>query len=236
VNQDSPDTYQLFYATQTDPGRDLTFFRARHAGGEAGFGLAWSRRSPSQGLLDYWPSVFRERRKLEIETRRGERVMAFDDPHGLHIALIETSDKREFTAWNKSPVPKEKQILGLHACVCGRQHRDTASFLTDVLASRKAATMTAGIVTPLPVADQARISTSSNATERRGRWEWAAFTTWRGARRRETKLDCVSAWRSASRPTDVIDRSGSSPSISWNPVVCCSRSRPTARVSPPTKS
>src|SRR5881394_1240907 len=143
VNQDSPDTYHLFYAdADGHAGSDITFFPwpgmqpVRH-----GYGLGMeSSLAVPKGSLDFWAERVGKggAKPGAIETRRGERVLPFDDPHGLHIALIETSDKREFTAWNKSPVPREKQILGLHAV---RLWEDdvarTGSFLTDVLGFKK---------------------------------------------------------------------------------------------------
>ena len=69
-----------------------------------------------------------------IETRRGDRALMFEDPHGQRLALVETRDRRDFTPWDKSPVPADLQIVGLHAVrLWERDLALTANFLTSVL-------------------------------------------------------------------------------------------------------
>jgi len=120
VNQDVPDTYHLFYADATGhPGTELTFFPwPNMEPGRRGIGLTneVALAVPS-GSLDFWASrlAFHGVAVLGPISRFGERTITFDDPHGLALALVETSDVREFTPWLRSPVPAERQIIGLHA-------------------------------------------------------------------------------------------------------------------------
>jgi glyoxalase family protein len=48
--------------------------------------------------------------------------------------LVETADARQAEAWDKSPVPAERQIVGLHAVrLWERDQALTAAFLSEVL-------------------------------------------------------------------------------------------------------
>src|SRR5690349_8711546 len=139
VNQDAPDTYHLFFADAAGhPGSDLTFFPwPQLPPGRLGVGLSVEvSLAVPPGTLDTWA------RRLEgagvearaIETRFGERVLPFRDPHGLEVALAETADPRDFTPWARGPVPAAEQIRGLHGVRLWERERDpTARFLTGTL-------------------------------------------------------------------------------------------------------
>jgi glyoxalase family protein len=139
VNQDSPDTYHLFYAdAEGHPGADLTFFPwPNMPAGRQGHGLTMEvGLAIPAGTLDWWGErLARHGVSVGIpEVRRGERVLPVIDPHGLSLVLAETSDPREFTAWDRSTVPGERQIRGLHSVrLWERDLSVTAGFLTDVL-------------------------------------------------------------------------------------------------------
>lgn len=142
VNQDAPDTYHLFFAdAEGHPGTDLTFFPWPDMGrGRAGVGLAMEvALAVPAGSLGFWEerlTAFHVDRR-PVETRRGGRVLPCRDPHGLPLALAETSDARTFTPWAASPVPADRQILGLHGVrLWERDLAATASFLTTVLGFR----------------------------------------------------------------------------------------------------
>src|SRR5262249_39839275 len=99
VNQDEPGTYHLFYAdADGNPGPDLTFFPLRNSPpGELGTGLGVEiALAIPPGSLEFWRDRLGAHR-VEIaaeETRRGERTLVFRDPHGQHLALVETGDER----------------------------------------------------------------------------------------------------------------------------------------------
>lgn len=139
VNQDVVNTYHLFYADgEAHPGTDLTFFPwpdAPPAVRGIGLGAEISLAVPA-GSLAFWQSRL-DRYGVSmgsVELRRGNRVMPLTDPHGQPLALVETSDAREFSPWSKSPVPAEYQVLGVDAVrLLEREQKPTAEFLTRVL-------------------------------------------------------------------------------------------------------
>jgi glyoxalase family protein len=139
VNQDAPGTYHLFYAdAEGHPGSDLTFFPwPEMAPARSGTGLTMEvALAVPPDTLDYWSERLAANGVTTgaVETRRGERALPLTDPHGLPVALVETSDPREFTAWERSPVPPDRQIRGLHAVrLWERDLALTADFVTGVL-------------------------------------------------------------------------------------------------------
>jgi glyoxalase family protein len=139
VNQDSPDTYHLFFADgDAHPGTDLTFFPwPGMPRGRDGTGLAAEiSLAVRAGSLEYWVDRLTQNGVAvgAIETRRGDRALPLSDPHGLRLALVETSDEREFTPWARSAVPADRQIIGLHAVRLNeRDLRLCETFLTQVL-------------------------------------------------------------------------------------------------------
>lgn len=139
VNQDAPDTYHLFYADAAGhPGSDLTFFPFQNAApGRKGIGLGVEiALAVPAGTLDYWHErLTRHRARVgHRETRRGEEVLTLIDPHGQDLALVATRDPRDFTPWDRSPVPAEYQVRGLDSVrLWERDLELTARFLTDVL-------------------------------------------------------------------------------------------------------
>jgi len=139
VNQDAPDTYHLFYAdAEGHAGTDLTFFPwPTMPAGRRGVGLTNEvGLAVPAGSLDWWAERLRGAGvAVGGPTRRyGERALVFDDPHGLGLALVETSDGREFTPWADGPVPAERQVRGLHGVrMAERDLEATARFLVDGL-------------------------------------------------------------------------------------------------------
>jgi len=139
VNQDATNTYHFFYADAVGtPGTDLTFFPWPEMGpGRAGIGLAMEVSfSVPVGSLGYW----RERLAKEgvavgaPETRFGETVVTFLDPHGLRLALVETASPRAVVTWSESPVPEAHQLRGMHGVrLWERSAEPTAALLTERL-------------------------------------------------------------------------------------------------------
>jgi glyoxalase family protein len=139
VNQDMPGTYHLFYAdAEGHPGADLTFFPwpdMEPARRGVGLGSEISLAIPT-GSLEYWTErLARYGTPVgEAHVRRTERVLPITDPHGLELALVETGDAREFTPWERSAVPEERQIRGLHGVrLWERDLGATSAFLTGAL-------------------------------------------------------------------------------------------------------
>jgi glyoxalase family protein len=146
VNQDDPGTYHLFYAdAEGHPGSDLTFFPwAEMAPPRPGYGLAMEvDLEVPQGSLAFWADRLQRygTSVLAPETRFGEKVLAFTDPHGLNVALVEAPAGRPFAPWDASPVPEPSQIRGLFgAQLWERSAADTARFVTSVLGFQQLAT------------------------------------------------------------------------------------------------
>ncbi|HEV2291990.1 MAG TPA: ring-cleaving dioxygenase [Gemmatimonadales bacterium] len=139
INQDAPDTYHLFYADAAgSPGTDLTFFPWPDAApGRPGVGLTNEvMLAVPAGSLPWWRSRL-EGRKVRLGrevTRFGEKTLPFTDPHGLELALVEIAEDRAFAAWDKSPVPADKQIRGFHAVrLWERDPAPTIRLLVDVM-------------------------------------------------------------------------------------------------------
>jgi glyoxalase family protein len=141
VNQDDPGTYHLFYAdAEGRPGTDLTFFPwAQMAPPRDGHGRAMetSLEVPA-GALAFWSTRLQRYGVTpgSVETRFGDRVLPFVDPHGLRVSLVEAARnaRTEFTPWDHSPVPAEYQVRGLYgAQLWEREAAATATFLTTVL-------------------------------------------------------------------------------------------------------
>jgi glyoxalase family protein len=142
VNQDVPETYHLFFADAAGtPGTDLTFFPWPDSPPvHPGIGLATEvSLAIPDGSADFWRERI-ERHDVTLdadENRRGERALVIRDPFGQPLALVETSDHRDFSAWDRSPVPANKQIRGLHAVrLWERELALTERFLTEVLGFR----------------------------------------------------------------------------------------------------
>jgi len=142
VNQDDPGTYHLFYAdADGHPGTDLTFFPFRFsAPGHLGVGLGVEiALAIPKGSLDYWKERLADlgANVTGTEVRRGDPALKITDPHGQHLALVEALPRRDFAAWDRSPVPADKQIIGLHAVRLWERDKDeTAAFLSEVLGSQ----------------------------------------------------------------------------------------------------
>jgi len=139
VNQDMPSTYHLFFADgEAHPGTDITFFPwpdlepVQTGHGQAGeISLA-----VPLGSLAYWNKCLEHHgvSMSAAEVRHGERVLPLVDPHGLRLALVETSDARDFSPWVRSTVPERNQVKGLHAVrIRERDATATVDFLTNVL-------------------------------------------------------------------------------------------------------
>jgi glyoxalase family protein len=139
VNQDDPGTYHLFYADRVgNPGTDFTFFPwANMEPGRLGIGLTVETSfAVAPGSLGYWQDRFAQHGVAydRPNSRFGETTLSFKDPHGLQLALVETSDEREFVPWESSPVSPEHQLKGMHAVrLWERQLGPTETVLTQLM-------------------------------------------------------------------------------------------------------
>ena len=215
VNQDVPGTYHLFYAdAEGHAGTDLTFFPwPEMAPAAPGVGLAsevglavpadslafWRDRLAAAGI-DVGAPI----------TRFDERVLTFTDPHGLHLALVETSDEREFASWSDSPVPADRQVRGLHSMrLVERDTETTARFLIGTLGFSEAGSEDGWQRFVLPGARSGRIlDIRAEPSKPRGKWGTGGVhhLAWR-VPDDDAELEVRERVEQAHRrPTPVIDR------------------------------
>ena len=215
VNQDSPDTYHLFFAdAEGHPGADLTFFPwPTMPRMQPGIGLSMevSLAIPS-GSVEYWTERLREHGVTVrgVETRFRERALPFDDPHGLHVALVETADSRDFTPWERSPVPVDRQVLGLHAVRLWENSLGmTADFLQQVLGFRAVGEENGWQRFAVGRGGSgAHLDVRELPGERRGAWGVGAIhhVAWRVPDEDAQVTVQARVAQAKRRPTEVIDR------------------------------
>lgn len=145
VNQDDVSAYHLFYGDEVGhAGTELTFFDWPLAGPtRAGTGTVSAILLGTRGQesLDWWT------RRLEsfgiehegIQTHGESRVLAFCDPEGQRLELLDDEGQLAGTPWDKSPVPGEMAIRGLYGVrFAVRQAHHSLRLLTEVLGFREA--------------------------------------------------------------------------------------------------
>ncbi|HUF25663.1 MAG TPA: ring-cleaving dioxygenase [Gemmatimonadaceae bacterium] len=215
VNQDDPGTYHLFYAdAEGNAGSDLTFFPWKHLPPvQKGTGLTSEvALAVPAGSLGYWTDRL-ERYGVRTgapETRFGEKVLPIEDTHGLELALIETSDEREFAPWDRSPVAERHQIRGLHAVrLWERELSDTSRFLTSVMGFRELGEEGGWHRFGVEGGGSGRhLEIRERPGEQRGRWGTGGVhhVAWR-VPDLEAEVALQTKVRDAGRrPTEVIDR------------------------------
>ncbi len=138
VNQDDVSAYHLFYADgRGSPGSDITFFDwpappAVH--GRQSISCT-SFRVPAASL-EWWRQCFDAHDVTygEITERAGRRVLDFVDMEGQRLCLTADEVDGESHVWSRSPVPAERQIMGLGPIsLTLAELQPTARVLTDVL-------------------------------------------------------------------------------------------------------
>ena len=215
VNQDSPDTYHLFFADgEGHPGADLTFFPwPGMPKGKAGHGLSMevSLAIPA-GTLSYWADRLRSHGvAVGTEERRfSERLVTLTDPHGLAVALVETADAREFTPWDRSSVPPDRQVLGLHGVrLWEHSLAVTSGFLTGVLGFRAAGDENGWHRYAVGRGGSgAHLDIRELPEERRGAWGVGSIhhVAWRVPDENAQRSVQARVAEARRRPTEVIDR------------------------------
>ena len=138
VNFDDPQTYHFYFGDEVGtPGTILTFFPwANVRKGKNGAGMATEiGYSVPQGSLKFWKERFE---KLDIphdvmSERFGERHLAFQDPDGLWLNLIEAKHKDDRTGWKTDNIKSDAVIKGFHTVTLTLNNiKATAAILTEV--------------------------------------------------------------------------------------------------------
>lgn len=142
VNQDNPTMYHLFYGDQTGtPGTLLTFFEMPNLGKHHPGTNSIARLAllvPDKQALDFFEARLN---RYEIQTTTstylGQQALAFQDPDGLELILIDNHDRKIPEVWQHNPysdIPENLQILGMGPVELRlRDIRPTADFLIDIL-------------------------------------------------------------------------------------------------------
>ncbi len=142
VNQDDVSAYHLFYAdAKGSPGTDVTFFDWPMSAERRGTHSIVQTRLRVSGLpaLKWWAESFRDKgvAASEIAEYDGRQMLAFEDPEGQRLALIDDGGVGQSHPWSESPVPPEMQIRGLGPIVLSVPHLSpTDAILTRVLNMR----------------------------------------------------------------------------------------------------
>jgi len=117
VNQNDRLDYHLFYGNETgDPGTVFTSFPFPHDDpGRVGRPqISAVAFAVPEGSLGYWRDRLAAAgaETAAVETRFRERVLAFSDPDGTHVELVERDAPVE--PWTRGGVPAEHAIRGIH--------------------------------------------------------------------------------------------------------------------------
>lgn len=136
VNFDDPGTYHLYYGDREgSPGTIMTFFPWQNAvQGKAGNGMivATAYAAPL-GAAEAWSERLGAAAG-EVTERFGERVVAFSDPHGMPLEVLENPGSDSARAYGEGGVEADVALRGFHSVTLRVARPDaTARVLTDVL-------------------------------------------------------------------------------------------------------
>ena len=138
VNFDDPQTYHFYFGDeQGTPGTILTFFPwANVRQGKNGAGMATEiGYSVPVGSLDFWKARFE---KLNIShdligERFGEKHLAFQDPDGLKLTLIEAKHEDDRKGFETDQIKADVALKGFHTVTLTLNSiQATAAILTEV--------------------------------------------------------------------------------------------------------
>lgn len=142
VNFDSPDTYHFYFADETgSPGSVLTFFawgnvrRGVRGNGETN---AVAYNVPS-GSLAFWQERLKQHGVTPnpIEERFGQKALAFTDPDGMGVELVENANPPAIQHWEAGPIPQAYALRGFHSVTLWLDDVEpTAALLTQGMGYR----------------------------------------------------------------------------------------------------
>jgi glyoxalase family protein len=141
VNFDDPGTYHLYFGDEGGkPGTIITFFPWADAyQGKIGDGqVGVTSYVVPKGALEFWESRLE---KFDIPytkiTRFGETYLEFDDPHGLHLEIVERGEG-EINPWSFGDVTPDVAIKGFGGATLFSAKPDkTAETLEKVMGLEK---------------------------------------------------------------------------------------------------
>ena len=143
VNQDDTSAYHLFYGDgQASLGSDITFFDWPAAPERRGTRsiVRTGLRVCGRGTLGWWRDHLRVAGVpvAEPAERDGRACLAFEDPEGQRLLLLDDGGAGEAHPWERSPVPPERQVRGLGPITLSvPQLEPTERLLMQALGMRK---------------------------------------------------------------------------------------------------
>lgn len=141
VNFDDPGTYHLYFGNEGGkPGTIITFFPWANAyKGVIGDGqVGVTSYVVPVGSMDFWVERLE---KFNIpynkSERFGETYLTFDDPHGLHLEIVER-EEGELNSWEFGAVKPEVAIKGFGgATLYSASPKETAKVLRQTMGLEK---------------------------------------------------------------------------------------------------
>ncbi len=143
VNQDDVSAYHLFYADGlASPGSDITFFDFPTGPERRGNNTVTRTglRVNGEQALEWWHARLQKAaaKAGDITVVDGRATLAFEDPEGQRLALVDDGGTGSANVWDKSTVPAEHQIRGLGPIVMTvPEPRPTDLVLTEVMNMKK---------------------------------------------------------------------------------------------------
>lgn len=137
VNFDDPATYHLYFGNDGGkPGTIITFFPWANAQqGQIGDGqVGVTAYAIPQGSLAFWKQRLAKFNVQYTEMERfGEEVLAFDDPHGLHLELVER-EAGETNTWTTGEITPQYAIKGFAgATLYSANPSETAKLVEEIM-------------------------------------------------------------------------------------------------------
>ncbi|HSP21049.1 MAG TPA: ring-cleaving dioxygenase [Planococcus sp. (in: firmicutes)] len=141
INFDDPGTYHLYFGNAVgEPGTIITFFPWGNAyKGKIGDGqVGVTTYAVPTGALEFWEKrLAKFGLAVEKSDRFGESYLAFDDPHGLQLELVERAQGKQ-NEWRFGEVTPETAIKGFAGAVLYTSNAEkTAELLQSVMGLQK---------------------------------------------------------------------------------------------------
>lgn len=141
VNFDDPGTYHLYFGNEgAEPGTIITFFPWGNAyKGKIGDGqVGVTSYAVPTGAMDFWEKRLEKFGVPFTKAERfGEQYLVFDDPHGLHLEIVEREEGKNST-WSIGEVTLDVAIKGFAGATLFTANAEkTAELLGTVMGLEK---------------------------------------------------------------------------------------------------
>ncbi|TDL75901.1 ring-cleaving dioxygenase [Peribacillus frigoritolerans] len=141
INFDDPGTYHLYFGDEAGkPGTIITFFPWHDAyQGKTGDGqVGVTSYVVPKGALSFWKARLEKMNVSFSKMERfGEQYLLFDDPHGLHLEIVER-ENGEPNTWEFGGVTSDVAIKGFGgATLLSAQPEKTAELLETIMGFEK---------------------------------------------------------------------------------------------------